>query len=603
MSRFPAHICERLFAGSDRQVFWWRLLLISLVGVAAYANTFTNAFNFDDNSNIFGGNALRNMGSLRDLFSLQSTRAVGSISFALNFRLFGSSPVSYHLTNLLIHLAASWLLASLVFVSWKAGMGNGQGDADGRAERQARVAALLAGLLFVAHPIQTQAVTYLVQRYASLSAMFYLAAVLCYARGRMALESGRGWVGCGLWWLGMLVTAFCAVKSKETAYTLPLALVLYEFAFFRGRLRWRLMLLAGCLAVPVLALAARHGGKMFAVVLQFWDSLRMQTAMSRTDYLLSQFPVIAKYLRLIIWPTGQSIEHMAVQYKTFWAMPVAVSCVVLLALLLSGVALLWRGRREGGALRLAGFGIVWFFLTLTVESSIIPIIDLIFEHRVYLPLAGLAMAVAAGIALFAERRPRPGLVYAGAGVLVLVLAVVTHLRNEVWRTPVTLWQDATVKAPQSARAWNNLAYAYLREKRPAEALLPLIRSIELNPGPPDVWNNIGIALEQMGSYEGRFKRNFNMFRRPEDLLKGQTEWFGNAYNNLGLAHEHLRQPAAAIQAYENALKYLPDYPLARFNLGLSALMLGNRTLAIEQFERLQRLDPRYAAELGRLLGS
>ena len=183
----------------------------------------------------------------------------------------------------------------------------------------------------------------------------------------------------------------------------------------------------------------------------------------------------------------------------------------------------------------------------------------------------------------------------------MALVVTTHMRNKVWQSPVTLWQDATAKAPLSSRAWNNLAYAYLREKRPGEALPALIRSMELNPGPPDVWNNMGLALEQLGRFEGRFKRNYNMFRTPEDM-KGQSEWFANAYNNLGLAYEYLRKPAAAIQAYETAFTYSPDFPAARFNLGLSALMLGNRPLAEEQYARLTQLDPSFAAQLGRLLG-
>ena len=299
---------------------------------------------------------------------------------------------------------------------------------------------------------------------------------------------------------------------------------------------------------------------------------------------------------------GQSIEHMAVQYKTFWAPPVAGSCALLLVLLLTGIALIRRGRSGAPQLRLIGFGIVWFFLASTVESSIIPIVDLIFEHRVYLPFVGICLAAGVGGAQLAGWARRPGVVVLLAGVAVLTLAAVTHARNEVWRSPITLWRDATAKAPLSSRAWNNLAYAYLREKRPGEALPALIRSMELNPGPPDVWNNIGVALEQLGRFKGRFKRNFNMFRTPEDMLKGQSEWFANAYNNLGLAYEYLRQPAAAIQAYNTAFTYSPDFPAARFNLGLSALMLGNRPLAEEQYERLTLLDPTFAAQLGRLLG-
>jgi tetratricopeptide (TPR) repeat protein len=597
-----SQISERIIGGSDRQSMVWRLLLITLVGVAAYANTFTMAFNFDDNSNIFGANALRNMGSLRDLFSLRTMRSVGDISFALTYRVWGSAVIPFHVGNLLIHLTTAWLVAALVLVTCRAPfMLGATGELDAAGLRTARLGALLAGLLFVAHPIQSQAVTYLVQRYASLATLWYVAALVCYARARLEASLCR-WLNVLVWGLSTLILILFAMRTKEIAFTLPLALALYEVCFFRGKRSWRLAAMGGMLALLAVIPYTLFGPSLFRNLGSIWESLRVQTAMSRTDYLLSQLPVIAKYLRLIVWPAGQSIEHMVVQYKSLWHAPVLAAAALLLTLLLAGCTLIWRGTRGAPLLRLIGFGIVWFFLTLTVESSIIPIVDLIFEHRVYLPFVGICLAVGPAAALLADRLRRPGLVLLIGSLLVLVLAVVTYQRNEVWRTPVTLWHDATIKAPYSSRAWNNLAYAYLREKRPGEALTPLLRSIELNPGPPDVWNNIGIALEQLGIYQGRFQRNYNMFRTSADLLQGQAAWFANAYNNLGLAYEYLRQPAAAIQAYETSFSYIPDFPAARFNLGLSALMLGNRQLAEEQYGRLLQLDPAFAAKLGRLLG-
>lgn len=599
---FLSQISTRILGGTECQATIWRLILIALVGVAAYANTFTMAFNFDDNSNIFGANALRNMGSLRDLFSLRTMRSVGDISFALTYRAWGSAVIPFHVGNLFIHLMTAWLVAALVLVTGRTPhLLGASSELDDAQLRTARLGGLLAGLLFVAHPIQTQAVTYLVQRYASLATLWYVAAVVCYARARLATVACR-WLHVLVWGLLTLIMTLFAMRTKEIAFTLPLVLALYEVCFFRGKRSWRLVAIGGMLSLLAVIPYTLFGPALFRNLGQIWESIRVQTAMSRTDYLFSQFPIIVKYLRLILWPAGQSIEHMAVQYKSFWNAPVLSAAALLLTLLLTGCLLIWRGARGLSSLRLIGFGIVWFFLSLTVESSIIPIVDLIFEHRVYLPFVGICLTVGPGAALLAERWRRQELVLTVSGILVLILAVVTYQRNEVWRTPVTLWQDATLKAPYSSRAWNNLAYAYLREKRPGEALTPLLKSIELNPGPPDVWNNIGIALEQLGIYQGRFQRNYNMFRTSADLLQGQSAWFANAYNNLGLAYEYLRQPAAAIQAYETSFSYMPDFPAARFNLGLSALMLGNRPLAEEQYGRLRQLDPALAVKLGRLLG-
>lgn len=576
-------------------------MLITLIGLIAYANTFTiSSYQFDDTTNIIVGNAVRNSGTLHDLFNFSAPRALGQISFALNYRLHADSVPLFHVTNFLIHLLTALCLASLVSVTFRTPLAAAPGSEEQRPSLS-WLAGLLAALLFITHPVQTQAVTYLVQRFSSLATLFYLAAVLCYARGRLALDAGAAprviaWMG------GALLSMLLAMKTKEIAFTLPFAILLYEFCFFRGQKLFRIVMAGALTGALVIIPFSIFGSGIFTKLPEALSRLKVQTTMDRSEYFFSQLPVIIKYLRLIILPVGQNVEHQAVHYTTLAAWPVLSAGLFLSIALLAGFMLILRGRKRSPLLIFSGFGIVWFFLALSVESSFIPIVDLMFEHRLYLPFAGLCMAVAVPVARMAELRRKPDMFVAGAGVLILLLAGTTAVRNEVWRTPVSLWQDATAKSPGSSRAWNNLAYAYLKEKKPDMALPALVRSIELNANFPDVWNNIGIALDQLGRYQGRYHRIFTNYENSTDLARSQTVWFANVSNALGLAHEHLGQPAAAIQSYKKALSMKPDLAVARYNLAVAALAMGNIGAAEKEYEQLKTLAPQFAAQLEGMLG-
>ena len=254
------------------------------------------------------------------------------------------------------------------------------------------------------------------------------------------------------------------------------------------------------------------------------------------------------------------------------------------------------------------FGIFWFFLTLTVESSIIPIIDVLFEHRVYLPSVGFFLVVAVLAVLLGRRLAGRSARFSAAGVIlaalvVALLAGATVKRNQVWADEITLWQDVTRKAPNRSRPWNNLGYAYLRNTQPQLALKALLRSIAIDPGHADAWNNVGIALEQVGVYAGRFRTSRVMFQSPQDLAPEVFgEWLSLGYNNVGLAYDYLGERANALKYLEKAVRGNPSLAEARYNLGLALLAAGDRPRAREQYEALRQLDPLFAAELGGKIG-
>jgi Tfp pilus assembly protein PilF len=589
----------------------YQLLIILAVGILAYSNTFKAEFNFDDISAILGNPVVRSADPLSDTSVFKGMRIIGDLTFVANYKAAaaltgnGFHVTGYHFANLAIHLLNACLVYLLVIWTFSAGsIVPGE-----RGEKGA--IAFLAALLFISHPLQTQAVTYIVQRYTSLAATFYLLAVLCYISARRSW--GKSTAKAAMAAFMCVLSMVLAMKTKEIAFTLPVMIVLYELLFFRAELRKRLMLVAGCLmamAIIPVSLIAIWGPQALT---RLEALTKVQTAMPRMDYLFTQFRVIVEYLRLLFFPVGQNLDHDFPTYRSLFSGPVLLSFLLLLFLLGLAVFFTYRSRPAGSAgsftisrpgERLIAFGIFWFFVALSVESSFIPIVDVIFEHRVYLPSVGFFIALATAMVMVAERvalRRRE----AAAGLMALVLlaamvlAGITYNRNKVWADELTLWKDVAAKSPEKSRAWNNLGYAYLKKRQPKEAIPALITSINLSPGHPDAWNNIGMALHQLGSYTGRFRPTYELFDMREGNITSayQMEWFALAYNNLGLAYDYLRQPAEAIDNFRKSIEMNPRLAESRYNLALALLAAGDREGVREQYGELQALKPELAGKL------
>jgi tetratricopeptide (TPR) repeat protein len=233
---------------------------------------------------------------------------------------------------------------------------------------------------------------------------------------------------------------------------------------------------------------------------------RVQATVSRLDYLTTQAAVVATYLRLLVFPVDQNLDHDFPIYRSFLAPRVAGSVALLLGLAALATYLYWRtapgARRplDPGA-RLISFGIAWFFVTLAVESSVIPIVDIIYEHRVYLPSVGLFAATATACALLLRgiSRENPARATVLAGILVaLLLAALTLERNAVWADGVSLWTDAAEKSPGKSRPHCNLGTALAAAARPGEAASELRRAVDIDPGSSYARAQLGAVLLTLG---------------------------------------------------------------------------------------------------------
>jgi tetratricopeptide (TPR) repeat protein len=380
--------------------------------------------------------------------------------------------------------------------------------------------------------------------------------------------------------------------------------MLVELLYFPGTLRYRMKLLAAVAALlMVIPLSMIGTGRSLGQMIAAIDGLsKVQTNMGRLDYLYTEFRVIVTYLRLLIFPAGQNLDYDYPQYHSFFATPVLLSFLLLSSLLAGAVVLLRKSvQHSSSALwqRLIAFGIFWFFLALSVESSLMPIVDVIFEHRLYLPSIGAFIAAAAAIEWCRQSVPKlQPFLLTGMVMICMVLAVATVRRNEVWRNEVTLWEDVTTKAPKNSRAWNNLGYAYLKHNEPYKSLAPLLKSIELNPSRPDAWNNIGMALDKMGRYKWRFQRTSETFNNQK-IVKSEatTEWFSKVYNNAGLAYEILQKYPQAAVFYQGAIGMNPGLAEAYYNLGIIYVGAGNWPMAEAQLQMLSFINPNLAEML------
>ena len=590
---------EPAAAGAGR---WGRagwLALPLLLAALAYARVLRGEFVLDDFPAVLHNAAVKDLpGTLRALPGalLRSGRSLTDATFALNHAVGGLDPFGFHLANLVIHLAA----ASLAYLFTRAVLRL----AGVRAE--VPLAVVVAGL-FALHPLQSQAVSYVVQRAESLASGLYLATLLLL----LAAER-RGWSPRGIASYAIALLAFAlGMGAKPVLVTLPAAWLLLallpgpdrrgELAPWPRRLAMLVPLAALDLWMSVSTLGSMEGSTHVGFSVP---------GVGPWTYLLTQARAVATYLRLIAWPAGQS-GYWVVPPSRSLAEPATLgSAAFLVALLAGAVALAVWGRREarrtdgGGAAghewseaaaaaRAVAFGLLWFFLLLAPTSSVVPLADLLVEHRAYLASWGVFLAVAVGASRFLARLPIPAGRRAIAAVAVVAvvwgaLAVALHRRNAVWETRLAFWSDAVAKAPRAQRPRLNLAQARWERGEIDEAIRQFHLALEYGGrgSPADeafILNNLAVALLSAGrtdDAEAALRRAIALEPRN-----------ATAHANLALALLRQNDLAGAEEEAGRALALRPEEAGAWMVLGGVHMARGDAAGAVEPLERAVRLDP------------
>jgi protein O-mannosyl-transferase len=460
---------------------WW-FAAICVVTLLAYGRSFTSPFNLDDYSNIVS-NPVLGAPTLKGFLHFARARLLPSATLLFNYWIGGEEEFGYHVVNFAIHLLATLAVYRLALAlcrtprlqqTWLA--------------TQSLPLAVAAAFIFACHPIQIQAVTYIIQRISSMAALFYVGSVLFYARARNAqlgAERGRP----VLLFIGSALLAVAAFLSKENSASLPFVILLTELTFYPGsgaakRLLPLAPFLALVLVIPLAwwfigtdyAGAAKRSNAPFLVQVRHLITLLTNRAspgqpIAPLEYFFTECVVIPRYLGLVVLPWGFNIDH-DVPLATGLTMPVAAGAALLAGLLAFGLYALRRWP-------LVGFGIVWLFLALSVESSFFPIHDVMVEHRMYLAMPGIALVFGTAFAWALRRWRRPALIVGAAAVA--MLSTLTFMRNELWRDPLLLWQDALTKSPHKARVYANVGTALHQRGEFDRAIVYYCKALVLDP--------------------------------------------------------------------------------------------------------------------------
>lgn len=464
---------------------WIASALLILAGAAAYHNSFQGAFLMDDFRHIVENDRIRDLSHPLRVLS-GTTRPLVAFTFALNNAAGGLNVWGYHAVNLSIHLAAALTLLALLLRHLKP------------------ETALFISLIWLVHPLQTQAVNYIVQRSELLMGLLCL--LTLYFLGRCAQTPGARR-------MKILCVACCALgmAGKPIMAMAPLLALLYDRFFLapswrevgrrRGRLHLALLATYGVLAACLL-----NGPEEYVRDVGFHlETIRPE------DYFLNQGKVILHYLRLTFWPRALVFDY---GWPAEATQDLLLPWMILLALL---AAAGWAARNRPGI----GFLGIWFFLTLAPTSLLIPLRDLAFEHRMYLALAAPAVLFVLAVDRLIRSRPVRTRLLAG---VILALGIVTVQRNNDYRSAVALWKDTVSKRPLHTRAQANLGTMLHMEGRIDEAAVVYRTALGLDPDLPDVHSNLGRLLEDQGDLKGAQREFEEALRLEPNHPKAAGHW-------------------------------------------------------------------------------
>ena len=403
---------------SDTKKIALSVILIATVAIIIYSNSFYASFHFDDHPAIVENYTIHRF-DLKEIFST-SSRPILDLTFALNYY-FGKLDVfGYHLVNIMLHIANGIMLYFILLWTINTPHPNPppQGGRAGEGVFSAvnfRVP-LYASLIFIAHPIQTQAVTYIVSRSSVLATTFYLISVLLFIRAfkqiakreeqktndeRLYAPGSMPYaLSSKLYYFGAFLSSCLGMGTKQETATLPLMLLIYDFYFIskgdwkvlKGHYKIHLIMFSTVLIAVYLSFS---GLKMF-VSFDYAKGVPMpqEVPITSFQYFLTQLHVIPYYIRLLFVPANLNLDYDWPITRNI-DLPTILFFVLLTCIIVAAIMLYRRAQ-------LISFGIIWFFVTLSVTSSFIVIYDVIFEHRLYLPSIGFAMVIAFMISKISE---------------------------------------------------------------------------------------------------------------------------------------------------------------------------------------------------------
>lgn len=542
------------------------LFALALAGALAYRNAFGAPFIFDDLTQILQNPKIQNF-DWPWTFLANNRRPILYASLALNFHTSGFNAFAFHEFNIRVHILAAMMLfflvrKTLLLPAMKEGL-----------RQNADLLAFASSLLWLLHPIHTQAVTYIIQRAESLMGLFFISALFFSSQ---YLTSRK------LFWLIIAgVASLFAGLTKEVALVLPLMVLFYDRTFISATFReafrnncwlygalsvtWAVMVFLYLTTAPEERLTAGFG---------------MQ-GMTPFLYAVNQPAVILRYIALAFWPDNLIFDYQwqaVTQWQFLWPSLVVVFSWVLVLI----VVYCWNKDTRG-----VSFLLLSFFIILLPSSSVIPLKDIIFEYRLYLSLSCLSIVFVVALFSFSERyvrlRNRKPFFIIIVMLLAIILGGITYQRNKVYANEEVLWHDVISKQPFNDRAFNNLGEYLMRNGRAEEAKGYFLKAAALNTDYPDVYVNLATVVGKEGDPQKAVEYAQKAIALDPDFAVG--------HNNLGSALSQLGRYAEAIPHYEKTLELGFVKEGVFQNLALALINTGQKQKAVEVLEKALAIYP------------
>lgn len=587
-------------------------LILPLI-ISVYSNTIDASWHFDDVL------LLNNYFEIRDIPKLltnllSNPRSVGDLTFAINYAIDGNDVRGYHLVNIFLHSAVSISVYWMVILLFRTPSALGSPLAE-----KANYIASITALLFALHPVHTDAVTYVVQRYTVLLVLFYLLALMSYI---MHLKGGKA---KALFYAASIIFTLLAVFTKQNAFTIPITLLLIHLIFFRetfraGKVFLRLTPLIITVSIIPLRILLTNVSELAVKESVYYISLSQTITTAETwQGFFAHFRALLYYFRYVLWPSGFSVAHTFTEVSSMLHPAVLSSYAI-------AFAILFIGNKARVRHPILSFGILFFLFAPLVELFW-PDKYLFYDHWAYLPSIGLILSVVYCVFLLADRKVISLNIATGIFLsTALLLGTLTYLRNIDWKTEESLWRSAVKEEPENFNSLYNLGAALSRDGNTSEGCEYTKRAYKVDPYNPTVFFNLAGCYFKEGNLdmaEGFFKisaiknpkneialfsyKNLAKiyFKKNDDeqavwALKKYAAQYANTPKELNEVAKELilkRRFEKAEAILENNIALFAEDPEARDLLGVVFLNTNRVDEAEMQFNAALKLDPNHISSV------
>lgn len=584
----------------DKKRHFFIFAIILCLGILAFRGSLSASFYFDDYVRIVDNFRIKRF-DLQSLWDHDPSRFVTNLSFNLNYLAVRLNLKVWHAVNLFLHVLNAYVVYRLTLLTFQTPVLLSR-----YAKNDQHRLAVVASLIFLLHPVQTQAAIYLVQRSTLLYSLFYLWTLYLYARARIE--------GNDKFYAAAIAAAFIGIFTKPSFMTLPLGIALYDFCFF-GFSKTRNLKQSAVyflLALPLLIIPLITWNK--GILLS--DAVEGLKGGGFSLHFWTYFNVLITFVRLLILPVNLNLDYDYPLARGFFDFPMPFSMLAVLGIGVAGI----KAYQKAPWMT---FCVFWFFIALGAHIGFFPLADLIFEHWVYLSCFGFALGLA--LTLF-HICPNRRVYMALTGVLLAVLFTLTSQRSNLWGDPLAFLNDTAAKSPNKARVWNNLGMAYRERKQFEQAQQAFEKAVALDPvNTKSPVNLADIYITQNENDKAKVLLERTLKMDPENsgallnlgrlaVLKGDyaealrytlrarslSSYNPHIWMTLANIYEKIGDLTAAKQAMSSALWLDPKNATLYYNLGNINFQLKNYYEAMINYTEAIRKAPGFTAALNNL---